>query len=263
MLSVKKLYYSYGDIEVLKSVSFEVRKGQLCALFGPNGTGKTTLFKCITKLLDTKKRGEVQINKKSIDKMSMNEVAKLATYVAQEHKPSFPFMVKEVVLMGRTPHMGGFFGPSSKDIDSAVKAMEMAGISHLADRLYTNLSGGQRQLVLIARALAQDTDVLLLDEPTSNLDFKNQMVLWNTIKRNTLKGKTTLICTHDPNHIFWFCDKVIVLGKDGSIIAQGNPAEVINREMLKEIYGDLCEVKHLYDRSVVVPNIIKDAEGFY
>lgn len=214
MLSVRNLYYSYGDIEVLKNVSFDVRKSQLCAMFGPNGTGKSTLFKCITKLLDIRKKGEILIANKNIVKMHLNEVAKIVTYVAQEHKPSFPFMVKEVVLMGKTPHLGGFFGPSSKDMEAAVKVMEMAGISHLSDRLYTNLSGGQRQLVLIARAFAQDTDVLLLDEPTSNLDFKNQIVMWNTIKNNTAYGKTTLICTHDPNHIFWFCDKVIVLGKN-------------------------------------------------
>lgn len=259
MLSVENLYYSYGEVEVLKNVSFQVGKGQLCALFGPNGTGKTTLFKCITKLLDSKRRGDILIGKKNIEKMNINEVAKLVTYVPQEHKPSFPYMVKEVVLMGRTPHMGGFFGPSVRDIDATVKAMEMAGITHLADRLYTNLSGGQRQLVLIARAFAQDTDVLLLDEPTSNLDFKNQVVLWNTIRDNTVKGKTTLICTHDPNHVFWFCDKVIVLGKEGSVIAEGSPAEVLNKDMLKEIYGDLCDVKQLFNKSVVVPNVAMNA----
>jgi iron complex transport system ATP-binding protein len=262
MLTVKNLYYSYENVEVLKNVSFEVGKGQLCALFGPNGTGKTTLFKCITKLLDTKKRGEIFINKKNIEEMNMKEIAKLATYVAQEHKPSFPFTVKEVVLMGRTPHMGGFFGPSNADTEAAVKAMEMAGISHLAERLYTNLSGGQRQLVLIARALAQDTGVLLLDEPTSNLDFKNTVVMWNIIRNNTLKGKTTLICTHDPNHIFWFCDKVVVLGKEGTVLAEGKPSEVLSREMLREIYGDLCELKYLYGNSMVVPNTIQNAQGF-
>jgi iron complex transport system ATP-binding protein len=262
MLSVKNLHYSYDNLEVLKNVSFEVGKGQLCALFGPNGTGKTTLFKCITKLLDIKKRGDIFIDQRNIQEMSMKEIAKLATYVAQEHKPSFPFMVKEVVLMGRTPHMGGFFGPSRADTEAAIKAMEMAGISHLADRLYTNLSGGQRQLVLIARALAQDTGVLLLDEPTSNLDFKNTVVMWNIIRNNTVKGKTTLICTHDPNHIFWFCDKVVVLGKEGTVLAEGSPSEVLSREMLREIYGNLCEVKYFYGNSVVIPNTIQNAQGF-
>lgn len=259
MLNVKSLYYSYGESEVLNNVSFQVGKGQLCALFGPNGTGKTTLFKCITKLLDTKKKGDILIGKKNIERMNINEVAKLVTYVPQEHKPSFPYMVKEVVLMGRTPHMGGFFGPSVVDIESTVKAMEMAGITHLADRLYTNLSGGQRQLVLIARALAQDTDVLLLDEPTSNLDFKNQVEVWNTIKYNTSQGKTALICTHDPNHVFWFCDKVIVLGNEGTVIAEGIPEEVLNKEMLKGIYGDLCDVKQFFNKSVVVPNAAMNA----
>ncbi len=262
MLSVKNLYYSYGDVDVLKNVTFDVEKQQLCALFGPNGTGKSTLFKCITKLLDIKKKGEIFIDDKNIAKMPMNEVAKIITHVAQEHKPSFPYKVKEVVMMGRTPHLGGVFGPNSRDVEITIKAMEMAGVVHLAERIYTDLSGGQRQLVLIARAFAQDTDMLLLDEPTSALDFKNQLVLWNTIRNNTDQGKTMLVCTHDPNHILWFCDSVIVLGKEGKIIAQGKPTDVLCKELLQEIYGDLCEVKSIYDNSFVVPNNLQRAQGF-
>lgn len=260
MLSVKNLYYSYGEFDVLKDVNFDVEKQQLCALFGPNGTGKSTLFKCITKLLDSKNKGEILVNNKNIAKMPMSEVSKIITHVAQEHKPSFPYKVKEVVMMGRTPHLGGVFGPKRKDIEITIKAMEKAGVVDLAERIYTDLSGGQRQLVLIARAFAQDTDMMLLDEPTSALDFKNQLVLWNTIRNNTDKGKTMLVCTHDPNHILWFCDSVIVLGREGKVVVQGKPKDVLNKDLLKEIYGDLCEVKSIYDNSFVVPNNLKRRE---
>ncbi len=258
MLNVRNLYYSYGDFDVLKNVNFNVEKQQLCALFGPNGTGKSTLFKCITKLLDIKNRGEIFVQDKNIVKMPMSEVSKIITHVSQEHKASFPYKVKEIVLMGRTPHLGGIFGPKARDIEITIQAMEMAGIAHLAERVYTNLSGGQRQLVLFARAFAQDTDMLLLDEPTSALDYKNQLVLWNTIRNSTDQGKTILVCTHDPNHILWFCDSVIVLGKEGRIIAQGKPKDILCKELLQEIYGDLCEVKSINNHSFVVPNILKN-----
>ncbi|TYQ12673.1 UNVERIFIED_CONTAM: iron complex transport system ATP-binding protein [Acetivibrio alkalicellulosi] len=261
MLSVKNLYYSYGNIDVLKDVTFNVKKGSLCALFGPNGTGKTTLFKCITKLYDIKKQGEILIDNKNIREMKSHQIARIIAYVPQEHKPPFPYTVKEVVLMGRTPHMGGIFGPCKKDIKATIEAMELAGISHLANRLYTNLSGGQRQLVLLARAFAQDTKILLLDEPTSNLDFKNQITLWNTIKKITSKGKTAIICTHDPNHVFWFCDSIILLGREGSIISQGNPIEVLTDKVIHQIYGDFCNVRHYDNRSIVIPSILKSCSN--
>ena len=251
MLKLENLHFEYGGLKVLQDISFEVEKGQLCALFGPNGTGKTTLLKCIARLLEYKK-GNVLVEDENINKMKAVEIAKLIAYVPQEHKPPFPYLVKEVVLMGRTPHMGGAFGPSKKDIKAAMNAIEMIGIEHIADNPYTALSGGQRQLVLLARALAQGTKILLLDEPTSNLDFQNQIKIWRIIKELTQRGVSALTCTHDPNHVLWFCDKVIVLGHNG-IIANGSPAKALTEETLNKIYGGVCSVKSFEDMQMVIP----------
>ena len=209
------------------------------------------MLKCIAKLLNYKK-GNVLVEDENINKMKAAEIARLIAYVPQEHKPPFPYLVKEVVLMGRTPHMGGTFGPSKKDIKAAIGVIETIGIEYIADRPYTALSGGQRQLVLLARALAQGTKILLLDEPTSNLDFQNQIKIWRIIKERTQEGISALTCTHDPNHVLWFCDKVVVLGHNG-IIANGNPAKALTEETLNKIYGGVCSIKSFEDMQVVIP----------
>ncbi|ADG13384.1 ABC transporter related protein [Methanocaldococcus infernus ME] len=253
MLEVKNLSYSYGEHEVLKDISFVVNKGELCAIFGPNGAGKSTLFKCIIGFLKPN-RGEIHVNGQDITKMPIEKIAKLIAYVPQEHKPPFPYLVKEVVLMGRTPHLNGIFGPKKEDVDKAIKAMEAIGVINLADKPYTDLSGGQRQLVLLARALAQETEVMVLDEPTSALDFRNQLKIWNILKKLAKSGMSIIVSVHDPNLMMWFCDKVIVLHKK-RILAYGNPQETLTEEVLKSLYGDICEIKNIDKFKIVVPKL--------
>ena len=254
MLKIENLHFDFDGFEVLRNVSFNVERGQVCALLGPNGTGKTTLLKCIARLFNYG-RGNVLVENEDIGRKKIGEIARLIAYVPQEHKPPFPYLVKEVVLMGRTPHMGGVFGPTEKDIKLAIRSMELVGIENLADRPYTNLSGGQRQLVIIARAITQSPKILLLDEPTSNLDFRNQIKIWNLVRELARKEDLTVVgCTHDPNHVLWFCDKVVILGDDG-IIANGTPTDVINNEILNKIYDNTCDVRCLDDIHMVVPNI--------
>lgn len=229
----------------------------MCGLLGPNGCGKTTLFKLCMNFLKYSK-GEILVDGRNIKNKSIEEMAKLIAYVPQEHKLPFPYLVKEVVLMGRTPHLGGVFGICDKDKQKAVDALEMLGIMHLANKSYSELSGGQRQLVLIARAVAQETKLLFLDEPTSALDFKNQILIWGILKKISQEGTTIFACTHDPNHVLWFCDNVIVLC-DGKIVANGHPIDSINNKILNRIYGDVCNVKNFDDINMVVPSEIKNS----
>ena len=252
MLKVKNLNFGYNGTEILKDISFDIEDGNLCGLFGPNGSGKTTLFKCCLNFLKFD-RGEVIIDGENIKNKTVGEMAKLVAYVPQEHKPPFPYSVKEVVLMGRTPHLGGVFGTCQEDKKKASDALEMLGIMNLTDKPYNQLSGGQRQLVLIARAVAQETKLLFLDEPTSALDFKNQIKIWKILQKISQKGTTIFACTHDPNHVLWFCNRVIVLG-DKSVIADGSPMDSVTKETLNRIYGNICHVKKIDNTNMVFPS---------
>ncbi len=251
MFEVNGLSFRYGKKEVLQDLSFRVGRGKVCGLFGPNGSGKTTLFRACLNFLPYH-RGRVSIDGQNLNTRSIEEVARLIAYVPQEHKPPFPFLVQEIILMGRTPHLGGAFGVSSADKKKAREAMDLLGITHLAEQPYNQISLGQRQLVLIARAVCQNTSLLLLDEPTSALDFSNQILIWRLLRKIARQGTTILVCTHDPNHILWFCDQVIILDQ-GKIIADGRPQQAINAQTLNSIYHGFCEIKTIAGASMVVP----------
>lgn len=251
MLQVEDIHFNYGKNQILKNISFDVEDGLLCGLFGPNGCGKTTLFKCCMKFLKFHK-GSVIIDGIDIKNHRIEDMAKVVAYVPQEHKPPFPYLVKEVVLMGRTPHLGGFFGVKRADKEKALDALELLDISHLGDQPYNQLSGGQRQMVLIARAIAQETKLMFLDEPTSALDFSNQMKIWTLLRKVAEQGITILACSHDPNHVTWFCDKVVVMNNNG-IISQGDPNHVITETILDEIYQNMCTVRSLGKVKMILP----------
>lgn len=251
MLQVEDIHFNYGKNQILKNISFDVEDGLLCGLFGPNGCGKTTLFKCCMKFLKFHK-GSVIIDGIDIKNHRIEDMAKVVAYVPQEHKPPFPYLVKEVVLMGRTPHLGGFFGVKRADKEKALDALELLDISHLGDQPYNQLSGGQRQMVLIARAIAQETKLMFLDEPTSALDFSNQMKIWTLLRKVAEQGITILACSHDPNHVTWFCDKVVVMNNNG-IIGQGAPNHVITETILDEIYQNMCTVRSLGKVKMILP----------
>lgn len=260
MFEVHDLSFRYGKKEILNGLSFRVGSGQVCGLFGPNGSGKTTLFRaCLN--FQPYHRGQVRVDGEDLQTKSIEEVARLIAYVPQEHKPPFPYRVKEIVLMGRTPHLGGAFRVSDRDKARALEAMSLLGIAHLADRPYNQISLGQRQLVLIARAVCQDTRLLFLDEPTSALDFSNQILIWRLLRKIARQGTTILVCTHDPNHILWFCDQVIILDH-GKIIADGAPRQAVNPQTLNSIYNGFCEVRDVGGISMVVPSEKNQAPNF-
>lgn len=236
----ENLHFSYDETEILRGLSADLPAGDIYALFGPNGSGKTTLLKCLAGLMKPQK-GEIFICERALRKASPREISKLLAYVPQEHPLAFPFSVREIVLMGRTPHLGGVCGPKAEDVQIADTAIAQVGVSDLAERPYTQLSGGQRQLVMIARALAQDTPVVILDEPTSALDFKNQIHIWKILSMLKAQGKTVIVCTHDPNHVLWFCDSALVLCQ-GKLLHYGSVHEVMTNALLCQLYGDICEM---------------------
>lgn len=251
-LVVRGLSFSYGTVPVLRSIDLEVGRGEICGLLGPNGCGKTTLFRCCMGFLHPED-GQVHICGTSIAHLRPSALAHLAAYVPQEHRQPFPFTAKELVLMGRTPHMNGWFTLGKNDDALAREAMERIGIAHLADQVYSRLSGGQRQLVLIARALAQQTPLILLDEPTSALDFSNQLAVWQALRDIASQGVAVLVCCHDPNHILWFCDKAAAM-HEGRIIASGAPHTVITQEILQTLYGSRCMRIEAGPSSLVCPS---------
>lgn len=242
MMAVEDLHFSHHETRrsVLKGVSFTAERARLTAVLGANGSGKTTLFRCITGLWRPQK-GDIRFEGKSIGEYGHGERAKIIALVPQEHEPPFPYSVLEAVTMGRVAHVGLFSNPSRNDRRKAEEAVERVGIGHLRSRPYTKISGGERQLVLIARALAQESPVMLLDEPTSHLDFKNQVLVLKKIKEiATEKSVTALMTIHDPNLATLFSDSVVMIN-DGCVLSQGSPHEVINEHNLSGVYGiEVC-----------------------
>ncbi len=259
MLNVRDLQFQYGMQPVLKDISFQVGEGQLCGLFGPNGCGKTTLFKCCLKFLKSQ-GGQIEVDGQDIKDLRIEEMAKLVAYVPQEHKPPFPYLVKDVVLMGRTPRLRSLFGTSKEDRSKALSALKLLGLMDIAGKPYNQLSGGQRQMVLIARAVAQETPLMFLDEPTSALDFSNQIRIWRIMRQIAESGVTILACSHDPNHVSWYCDRVVVMNHN-HVLQEGPPQEVITETVLDEIYRNVCAVRNLDEARMVLPKEVARGKG--
>jgi len=252
-LEIRNLHFSYGTRKILDAFSLRIRMGEVCGLLGQNGCGKSTLFRCCMGLLHPQD-GQIFANGKSIAHLSPSELARHIAYVPQEHHQPFPFTVREMVLMGRTPRMAGWFRLKRKDVSIAQESMERIGIADLSEQPCNQLSGGQRQLVLIARALAQQTPVMLLDEPTSSLDFSNQLAVWRILREIAKQGVSILVCCHDPNHLLWFCDSAAVMA-EGKIFAEGPPQDIITPQTLRHIYGE-CGIHLSTDAtgSIVCPS---------
>ena len=222
--------------DVLKGAAFDAPEGRMTAILGPNGSGKTTLFKCIAGLWRPR-LGKILFGERDLAGLSHSERAKLIAVVPQEHDPPFPYTVFDIVLMGRASHIPFFAAPSARDAAAAGTALDRIGIGALRDRPYTKISGGERQLVLIARAIAQEALLLLLDEPTSHLDFRNQILVLEKVRGLVREKELTVLMTlHDPNLAMQFSDHVVMID-DGCILAQGPPAEVLTAENLKRMYA--------------------------
>ena len=234
-ISVQNLCFSYGKRRVLNNVNLEIGNGEMLCLLGPNGVGKSTLFNCILGLL-TPESGAVKIDGETLTDIGIRELARKIAFVPQSHAPTFNYSVFDMVLMGTTARVGGLSSPGSEQMKLADEALERVGITHLRERGYMHISGGERQLTLIARALAQQSDVIIMDEPTANLDYGNQLRVLIRIRELVREGITVIQSTHNPEHAFLFADRVVAL-IDGCVAADGPPSESVTEELIEALYG--------------------------
>jgi iron complex transport system ATP-binding protein len=234
-LAAENLAIGYPGKPVGRGVTLSVAPGEAVALLGPNGGGKTTLLKTLLGLL-APQGGRVTLDGRPLDGYGIAERARRIGYVPQAHAGTFAFTVRDVVLMGRTAHQGLFASPSVADREVAATSLEALGIGHLAGQAYTMISGGERQLALVARALAQQPRYMLLDEPTASLDFGNQGRVMRQLRTLTDRGLGVLFTTHDPNQAARHAARVALFG-GGVLRALGPPADVLDDRALAELYG--------------------------
>jgi len=235
-LSVLNLSFDYRRQSVLHNISFTVERGTICGLLGPNASGKTTLLKCINGVLKPKE-GQVRVNVSQVRDLSRREIARLMAVVPQQTAVVFAFTALQMVVMGMTARLGKLRLPSKQDYGDAKKTLEELRVGDLSERPFNELSGGERQLVLIARALFQDPHILLLDEPTSHLDFKNQFMIMDMVREVTkIKKLATVISLHDPNLAARYCSQMVML-KEGRIYQEGARETVFEQETLEAVYG--------------------------
>lgn len=249
-IEVANLDAYYGKHKVLSDLSFSLEKGKLMCVLGPNGVGKSTLFQCI---LGLKKQhaGTIYIEGVELETLDIRQRAKRIAFIPQSHQPVFSYKVKDVVLMSTESTLCGMKGPGKQQMEMTLEAMERVGISHLAERKYTQISGGERQLVLIARALAQQAKVLIMDEPTSNLDYGNQVRIMEQIRRLVEGGYTILQSCHQPDQAFLYADEILVLW-EGGVLIQGPPKEVLTEKLIQKIYGVDVEIKSFHQDQIRV-----------
>ena len=249
-ISVSHLSFSYGAHEVLRDVSFEAPDGALVNVLGPNGVGKSTLFRCILSLEDGY-AGSVSVDGRDLRALSVRERARLVSYIPQAHGSVYDYSVLDVVVMSTAGSVGLLASPGSAQVDRAWEALERVGIAYLAHRPATQISGGEQQLVLIARALAQNARTIIMDEPTSALDYGNTVRVLACIRELARDGYAIVQSTHQPDQAFLFADKVLVLA-EGGVCAYGTPAEVMTEELIADIYGVDVRICSLFDDRVRV-----------
>jgi len=239
LLQVRSLAYGHPGRTLGRDIALDVNPGEVLCVLGPNGGGKTTLFRTLLGLIPAH-AGAILLGGQPLDACTSAERARLMAYVPQAGNSYFAYTVRDVVLMGRTAHLGLFAAPGAKDLSAAHAALDELRISHLADKSFTQISAGERQLALIARALAQASPLLIMDEPTASLDFGNQALILNEILRLKAGGRSVLFCTHDPDHALQVCsgpaDRALLLHR-GAILALGSPREVVTAAHLKTLYG--------------------------
>lgn len=249
-LKIKDLEFCYASVPVLKDVCIELAVSEMLGVVGPNGAGKSTLIRCIDRILAPQK-GSILLDEQDIKEMRLIELAKKMGYIPQSTSQVFPATVFDTVLMGRRPHIG--WRSSEKDTEKVLETLQMLNIEEFAMRDINEISGGQQQKVFIARALTQEPDVLLLDEPTSNLDIRHQLEVMDIIK-NIVREKelSAIMAIHDLNLASRYADRMIMMNS-GKIFAAGDPVSVLTPDNIKWVYGVVAEVNNNNGRPYIVP----------
>ncbi|WP_459201736.1 ABC transporter ATP-binding protein [Methanococcus sp. CF] len=252
MLKLENVSFDYGKTKILNDCRFSLNGGIGCIL-GPNGAGKSTILKCISGIVPVKS-GNITIDGKNTTQMSCKDRSRLISYSPQEFSINFPYTVFEVVLMGRNPHVNFLTGPSKKDEQKVTEILNLLKISHLKDKEFISLSGGQKRHVMIATALIQDAKLMIFDEPTSFLDYKNQYLVLSVIEKISIEmNKTVLLSLHDPNLAFLFCDKLFLM-KNGKILFEIADKNSICPENFQELYGINTKFADIFGQKVVLPD---------
>ena len=260
-IEVQNLSFSYGDRPVLHDISFRVEKGEFISILGPNGVGKSTLFRCVLGLLSGY-TGQVLVDGADSRSFSVREAARHIAYIPQSSHPIFNYSVFDIVLMGRTSGLSTFRSPKKQDAELCRWALEKVGIPHLSDRCFHRLSGGEQQLVLIARALVQKAPILMLDEPTASLDFGNQLLVLEQCRNLAREGYTVIQTTHNPEQSYQYSDRILTL-QHGRVLAEGTPKEVLTEKTIRALYGVEVDVVSLRDdrARICLPANISIKEG--
>lgn len=244
ILKVSNLSFHYHiSRTIFHKVGFSVDNGEVLSILGINGSGKTTLLNCIANLYKPQS-GEILLNGQPMHKMGLRDVARMIGYVPQIHTPAYAYTVREFTVMGRTPYIGAFTTPSAEDYRITDEALERMRIAHLRDKPYTEISGGERQQVTIARVIAQQPQLILLDEPTAHLDYGNQYRVVQMIRELAAEGFALVMTTHNPEHAIILNGKVAILNREG-VLGIGQAAETLNAETLSTLYG--LSIKTIYD----------------
>lgn len=254
---ILNLSCGYGELKVIENFSISLKSGEILSLIGPNGVGKTTIFKTILGFLKPF-NGDILADDKSIFKLSDKQRAKILSYVPQSHTPPFSYKVLDVVLMSKMASKNIFSSVTKSDIDESLNSLKTLEILDFKDRFYTNLSGGERQMVLIARAINQDAKIILLDEPTANLDYSNSVKVLKCLKNLANLGYIIIMTTHNPSQAFYLNSKAMMIDSDKNYI-YGDAKEVINDKNLKKVYGvDIKVVKNIIDKKEFYSCVVVD-----
>ena len=252
LLNVKQLFFNYGRGDVVNNVSLSLKKGTIMSLLGPNGCGKTTLVKMILGLLKPRS-GKIFASGKDMTRVSHRERARYFSYVPQLHHANVSFSVMDMVLMGRTAYEGCFRRYSNDDRAAAEKALLQMRLTDLADRSFAELSSGQRQMVLIARTLAQQAPVCVMDEPENGLDYGNQVKLFRLLRELSSTGISFVLTTHHPEHALWTGGEVVMMNQNGSVLTAGKAGQCITQENLMSLYDADVVVTKVADQLCCLP----------